>query len=372
MPHVLHAFGSNNHNQLGIPPSNQLGDKVKNPTLSGYPPQDEAIGSLSGGAQHTVFLTSKGNVYGAGNNVQGQMNVFQKLYSGIDFVAAGWTSTAYIVNPPMNDDHERHAKIYTEGTCRWGELGRGVQNDSTSMTNTGPNNTPLEITLPGRVISFAAGTHHYVAVTDDGSVYGWGKTRHGQLGDEPRPLLIPTKLPGTWPAQKVVCGHEFTYIVGAPDKGNQRIMGRDAFGIHNLPTDIQGWKDICATWHAVFILFNDGRLIAWGKNDFWQLIPPNLPLIDQIVTGPEHVLALTRDGRLISWGWGGDGNCGDLSVMTPPPVNDRVTGRFNTITGIPGRIITFGAGPNTSFVLSHLLDGEAEATELLAQPNVPL
>jgi protein ATS1 len=156
----------------------------------------------------------------------------------------------------------------------------------------------------------------------------------------------------------VVCGKDFTYLAGDPSTGDHTLLGRDKFGVRsNMPHHIQYWKDFGATWHAVFVLFHDGSLTAWGKDDMWELVPKDLPLIDQIAVGSEHVLALTRRGDLISWGWGKHGNCGDLTALVREGKvkNDMVSGCWNEIP-IPERIESIGAGFCTSFVFTGVID----------------
>jgi protein ATS1 len=126
------------------------------------------------------------------------------------------------------------------------------------------------------------------------------------------------------------------------------------------PSSIAQWKYVCATWHAVFVLLYDGRLIAAGKQNQWKLAPDNLPPLMEIATGNEHVLARTEDGRLLAWGWGDDGNCGDLSQLDPPATGNFVSGRWNEIR-VPGEVALLGAGANTSFVATWIdEDGEME------------
>jgi protein ATS1 len=279
---------------------------------------------------------------------------FRELYTGISFCATALTSSAFIVNKKTESgDCECH--IFTIGTCTWGELGTGkaIDNFSTLFSNV----------LPGKAISFTAGTHHYVVVLEDGSVYGWGKTRGGQLGSSHQiPLLTPTKLdiPLDLEVAHVVCGNDFTFLYDSPQEGRYLLLGKDKHGIAaGLPSSIAQWKCVCATWHAVFILFYDGRLIAAGKQNQWKLVPDNLPPLVEIATGNEHVLTRTEDGRVLAWGWGDDGNCGDLSKMEPPTTGNFVSGRWNEIAGIPGDICLLGAGANTSFVATWVDEGGA-------------
>ncbi|KAI4693378.1 uncharacterized protein J4E88_001749 [Alternaria novae-zelandiae] len=232
------------------------------------------------------------------------------------------------------------------GSNNWGELG---SREGSSL-----------LLLRGRMIDFAAGAWHYIAIMESGSVYGWGKARLGQLGDGlygAIPLggkgMAPSPIEGIpFRPKKVVCGKDFTYLVSDPSQGKHHLLGKDKFNIiSNMPEHVKNWKDIGATWHAIFVLINDGTLTAWGKENMWKLLPPNLPLLDKIAVGSDHILAVTKEGKLISWGWGKHGNCGDLSNIGAEMKNDMVSGFWNEIN-IPGEIQTIGAGYCTSFVVT--------------------
>jgi protein ATS1 len=352
----LYVFGSNGECQLGIPAA----DVVDTPTLvTNYPFMGD-VKSIKGGDNHTIVLQDAKCVSAAGNNRKGQcfytthgiseeeprVEEFQKMYRGATFIAATCESSAQVIHHPKTG----YGQILSRGHGQWGELGHG--DDVTNSSGFGPE-LPVIDPLPGPVVDFAAGVWHYVAALNDGSVYGWGKARLGQLGDNHfGKVTSPVKLDGIpFKPVRVICGKDFTYLVGEPSTGDHVVLGKDKFNIiSDMPLSIAGWKDMGATWHAIFVLFEDGRLIAWGRNTMWELVPAGLPLIEKIAVGSEHVLALTRDGKLISWGWGKHGNCGDLSHLQEKVKNDMVSGFWNEIK-LPGNVEFIGAGYCTSFVV---------------------
>jgi protein ATS1 len=347
-PLQLYVFGSNGEGQLGIPAAEIVNTPTRNPnpTPDGCPLPLDELKTIRGGDNHTLLLTTSRVVYGVGDNRKSQLgkaksasrfDLFQLLSLGYSFAAATCESSAFI--EPRLDASESWVKI--QGSNQWGELG---ECDGTST----------QFLLPGRVIDFAAGVWHYVAVMQGGSVYGWGKARLGQLGDTPSGKVItPTKIEGIpFTPTKVVCGKDFTYLVGDPAEGQHQLLGKDKFNIiSNMPSLVKNWKDVGATWHAIFVLFDDGTLTAWGKENMWKLLPPNLPLLDKIAVGSDHILAVTKEGRLISWGWGKHGNCGDLSSIVTEVKNDMVSGFWNEIH-IAGEVKMIGAGFCTSFVVT--------------------
>ncbi|USP73813.1 RCC1 repeat-containing protein C10F6.04 [Curvularia clavata] len=347
MPHQMYVFGSNGEGQLGIPAAEIV--NIPTEATSTLPLED--VTAIRGGDNHTLFLCKDGAVYGVGDNRKGQLGslgkepriqAFQRLYENASFITASCESSAYVTKDEFGQNY-----IYTEGTGQWGELGHEEQ--------TGPMaSTRISTSFPGTIVDFAAGVWHYVAILDNGSVYGWGKARLGQLGNNlTGKVTAPTEIGGI-PFQpvKTVCGKDFTYIVGEPSRGEHILLGKDKFNIiSNMPENIKCWKDVGATWHAIFVLFDDGTLTAWGKENMWNLLPPNLPRLDKIAVGSDHVLAVTVDGKLISWGWGKHGNCGDLTEIKDDIKNDMISGFWNEIE-IPGEIDMIGAGFCTSFAIT--------------------
>ncbi|EUC47153.1 hypothetical protein COCMIDRAFT_24921 [Bipolaris oryzae ATCC 44560] len=347
MLYQMYAFGSNGEGQLGLPAAEII--EVPTKVSCTLPLAD--ISAVRGGDNHTLFLCKDGVVYGVGDNHKGQLGtlgnepripVFIKGYENASLIAATCESSAYITRSSSGESY-----IHTEGTGQWGELGREEQ--------VGPKtSTRITTPLPGAIVDFAAGVWHYVVILDDGSVYGWGKARLGQLGDSlTGKVTTPTKINDIpFKPTKVVCGKDFTYLVGEPSSGKHVLLGKDKFNIiSNMPEHIKHWKDIGATWHAIFVLFNDGTLTAWGKENMWKLLPPNLPLLDKIAVGSDHVVAVTRDGKLISWGWGKHGNCGNLKNLKQEIKNDMISGFWNEIE-VSGEIETIGTGFCTSFVIT--------------------
>jgi protein ATS1 len=353
MPHQLYVFGSNGEGQLGI----RAAEIVEIPTLVADSPPFAGLRGILGGDNHTLMLTNQGEVYGVGDNrkeqlVPGKHNprleVFKKLRAGVSFAAATCESSTCIIT----QESPAQSKLYTGGAGQWGELGRGEESSNTDAVEVELSSS--HSSLPGTVVDFAAGVWHYVAVLGDGCAYGWGKARLGQLGQgNSGKVTIPTKIEDiTLKPTKVVCGKDFTYLAGDTSTGEHIVLGKDKFNIvSQMPEDIKGWKEIGAAWHAIFVLFHDGKLIAWGRNSLWELIPPDLPLIDKIAVGSEHILAVTKEGELISWGWSKHGNCGDLSKMQGRIENDMVSGLWNKID-LHGEVDFIGAGYCTSFVVT--------------------
>ncbi|KAF1974789.1 RCC1/BLIP-II [Bimuria novae-zelandiae CBS 107.79] len=356
MPYRLYVFGSNGEGQLGI----EAAEIVSIPTIAHSWPPNKDIKVVCGGDNHTLILSSDGSVHYAGNaekNQFGSTKAGCTKYEGFEVshrtdvihCAATCESSSYICGA-FESDHEKPT-ILIEGTGHWGETGSVVAGFRPKE--------PIKHPLPHSVVDFAAGGWHYVGILSDGSVIGWGKSRLDQLGTKfaaQQRITVPTLIQEdiAFKPVKVVCGKEFTYLASDPSSSEHCLLGRDKFGLRSsMPGHIKGWKQIGATWNSIFVLFGDGSLTAWGKGNMWKLLPDNLPLIERIAVGSEHILALTRERKLISWGWGKHGNCGDLTKLGDKVKNDMVSGFWNEID-IPGTIKHIAAGYCTSFVLTEV------------------
>ncbi|KAF2280091.1 RCC1/BLIP-II [Westerdykella ornata] len=380
MSYSLYAFGSNGEGQLGV---GTVSDKLHTPTKAPkMPPCDHGYKAIRGGGNHTLILTASGAVYGAGLDRSGQLGSqaplededensgriveFKDLHLDVAFCAAAWESSAYILTPIRHSTTGIvNSGVYTEGRSLHGELGRGDRVDSYSVSGSIRSERlervldVLPTTLPGPAIDFAAGMYHYLAVLEDGSVYGWGRARSGQLGKtDLTHYSTPSRIEDIpFPARKVVCGQNFTYLVGNPASGEHIVLGDDKHGIQSKkPESVKGWKEIGATWNAIFVLLEDGTLMAWGKSNLWELVPPNLPKLKNIATGSDHVIALTEKNTVLAWGWAVHGNCGNTEGLKKPLSRGYVTGQFNEME-FDGEVVQIGAGYSTSFVVVKDGDG---------------
>ncbi|KAF2633969.1 alpha-tubulin suppressor protein-like protein Aats1 [Macroventuria anomochaeta] len=374
MPHDLYVFGSNGEGQLGegIPVADIVSKPTRLPRIVASRDLFGDVKEITCGDNHTLFLFTDSSLAGVGQNNVGQMlpdcegpirlTRLEQLHENVHFCAATCESSAVI-----NTMSSVRSAILTKGRGQWGELGRGEEWNMSEYNFSDPHY--LKERLPGVTIDFAAGVWHYVAIQDDGSVYGWGKARLGQLGEKlSDKVTTPTKIEDVpFRPLRVVCGKDFTYLVSDPSTGEHKVLGKDKFNIVSaMPPDVKGYKDIGATWHAIFVLFNDGRLAAWGKENQWKLLPPGLPPIDKIAVGTDHILTVTKEGKLISWGWAKHGNCGDLSNVQQEIKNDMVNGFWNEID-IPGKITKVAAGYCTSFVITEVEENEPSPKKTKAE-----
>ncbi|KAF2761094.1 RCC1/BLIP-II [Pseudovirgaria hyperparasitica] len=350
---MLHSLGSNGSGQLGIGHEQD----VSVPTEC-ILPGDATPASIATGGNHTIVLTTSGVPLSSGHASDGRcgsvigasqpssignstsFSIFVSSESNTDEIstykhcAATWEASILVTT-----DGKR---IFTCGSGNKGELGQGPG------TVTSPQARCI-LDLADKdtiVVDVSAGMSHAVAVLSDGSVYGWGVGRKGQLGDLKEDSWAPRIINGIpFKAVRAACGREFTYIVSDDKQGQHVVLGTDKWNIRsNAPDSARNWKDIGASWGNIFVLSTSGVLHGWGRDDHGQLPPPGLPAIEKFAAGSEHVIAVSRAGDVLAWGWGEHGNCG-----IPTTTTGDVTGRCNTLP-VPGRVHSVGAGCATSWI----------------------
>ena len=345
------AFGSNGAGQLGLGHCDDV--SVPQACLINSI-QLESPFKVTAGGNHTLILSSAGKIFQAGivysKPCDSELNKSDstkvtpvqgiKNFGKVKLCSSTW-STATLVNESDT--------LLSWGSGSKGELGRGKEIDFIQVP--GKPFRLTEVDDDVSIVCLASSIYHVVAVLSSGDVYGWGNGRKGQLGQPAEVVWQPRKINDVdFKVTRAVCGREFTYLVGDSALGKHKILGTDKWDIQtNAPQSCLGWKDIGASWGSIFILKEDGALISWGRNDHGQLAPLNLPSIEQIAVGSEHVLALTNKKVLLAWGWGEHGNCGsktDVMGDTKPTHNEIAVPDIN----LKNAAIYLGAGCATSWI----------------------
>jgi alpha-tubulin suppressor-like RCC1 family protein len=206
-PGQLYAFGDNQHGELGNPTNNMDLEGVRpNPTpaLVEMPDEIGSVAQAATGGGFSLAITSSGQLYAFGDNYFGQLG---SPTNNQDIFAANPTPT--LVSLPSEAGHAVQAaggtdhslvvtssgQLYAFGENWFGQLGNTTNNQTEE-----PNPTPTLVTLPGAtgpVIQAAAGFAHSLALTSTGQLYSFGSNRYGQLG-------TTTDLRGFYPAPDVV------------------------------------------------------------------------------------------------------------------------------------------------------------------------
>ncbi|QGN24064.1 chromosome condensation regulator RCC1 [Elizabethkingia anophelis] len=251
--------------------------------------------------------------------------------------------------------------------------GQTQPNKSTEILITPGNNINLNLKVQRvvtiNVLQIASSWYHTVAMTASGDVYGTGHVDYGELGSEaflsekPKPSGLFTdnyirnfnKL-SIDNAKKIAVADGSTYVLkkngelyaaGANDYGQLGIGNTNNTGKKGdfVKVDFFGGviKDIIGSGQRAFILTEDGKLFATGRNNDGQLGVGDRDRrqnfvrvagldglqVEQVAAGEYHVVVKTTDGQIYGAGRDYTGQLagiGDTNVfkeITIPLVNGK-------------------------------------------------
>ncbi|RLN20098.1 hypothetical protein BBJ28_00016933 [Nothophytophthora sp. Chile5] len=207
------------------------------------------VTNIAAGFAHSLATTNDGAVFSCGYNDNGQLGLGSrrnsadfrriKALSGyvIEQIACGQQhslacSRLIESESPVSDEEptSRSGVCFSWGLGVLGQLGSGT---SISWL-------PKEVKLARPAVSIAAGSHHSVAVTDDGKVYSWGHSEYGQHG----------------------AGETFYDLQQNAHYFFPRVQQALADDPHVRVTRV------CCSSHSTFALTRDGSVMSWGWNAF--------------------------------------------------------------------------------------------------------
>jgi alpha-tubulin suppressor-like RCC1 family protein len=288
----IYAWGGNDHGQLGTADIRPMNEPVEVPMAAFA---GKTVVGLAAGNNFSLAWTQDGKVFAWGNSEFGQCGQFSKrvpLPTLID--AEGWvkklvTGNSFVLALTTQ------GKVLSWGDNRYGQLGDGTQEHS-SVPHLVSASLPFSTAT---ITDISAGHYHSLALASDGRVYSWGSNGFGQLGRTGASTLLPdtVDMSGALAGKKV--------------------------------------RKMTAGYAHTLVLADDGRLYAWGDNSDNTYLGnyeftgnrSTLPLavrmqefgsrqIVQITSGYFHSMALAEDGTLFSWGFNGGRQLGGGAFQT--------------------------------------------------------
>jgi alpha-tubulin suppressor-like RCC1 family protein len=161
-------------------------------------------------------------------------------------------------------------------------------------------------TTPSKMTTISAGGSHSLAIAEDGTVWAWGNSVFGQLGDGVMPTF---NAQGNQTAPLIYGAVQVLNVTGATAIS----AGLD----HSLAID--GSKNVWAWGYNVY-----GQLgqLGSGQTQLHSFSPlPAFPTpmqvtalgsnVDFILAVGNHSIARTSDGKYWTWGWDAYGQLGD-------------------------------------------------------------
>jgi len=193
------VFGSNGNGQLGV---GDIQEKYV-PTLLRGELENKSVIQVSAGDGYSVFVTADGLVFACGYNSKGQLGVGGTEERNVPTLVTGQLQGKTAVYVAASDNHTlcitTDGSLFSWGDNECGQLGVG---------DTESRHVPTLVTgLQGkRVVHVAAGQSHTICSTADGSVFTWGGGDDGKLGlgDDESDRLLPTLVRSELQGKRVV------------------------------------------------------------------------------------------------------------------------------------------------------------------------
>lgn len=283
--------------QLGIGDTKRRDEPTEVTALKGH----TVIGA-SCGRNHTLFLTSRGIVFAAGDNKLGQCGVGKSdaciisatkvKYSGPPIVKVGCGAEFSMIL-------DIKGGLHSFGSPEYGALGHNTDGKY-FITNTKMafhfEKVPKRIVLyierakDGHVTpldrveitDFSCGHYHTVAIDSKNRAFSWGFGGIGRLGhneqrDELVPRLIKFLEPPSRGVRAVYCGS--TYSIAINVHGSALMFGQTKrtgeANMYPKPIqDLSGWEIRCVGCSQTSVVVAaDDSVIAWGASPtFGELV----------------------------------------------------------------------------------------------------
>jgi alpha-tubulin suppressor-like RCC1 family protein len=292
--------------------------------------------AISAGGGHSLALKSDGTVWAWGHNIYGQLGdgTTTSRSTPVQVLTSEGVGLSGVI--AISSGYDNCFVLKSDGTVwAWGDNTFWALGDGTRVQY---RSTPVQVLtsegvgLSG-VIAISSGNDHCLVLKSDGTVWAWGRSEMGQLGD-----------------------------------------GMTTYG--HSPVQVSGLSGVVAIVAGQFhslALKGDGTVWAWGQNEYGRLgdgttTDRSTPVqvsglsgVVAIVAGQFHSLALKNDGTVWAWGYNHAGQLGDGTITlyagryTPVqviglilPVPSINTGTTNIPTTTSGE---GGLGSNLIWVL---------------------
>ncbi|WP_170157263.1 right-handed parallel beta-helix repeat-containing protein [Roseimicrobium gellanilyticum] len=300
---------------------------------------------IAAGYAHSAAVTSDGKIHTWGGNAYGELGDDSSLFSTTPVQFSGVISVTQIAA-----GRNFGLALKSDGTVwSWGSNDLLQLGNGTVLSR--PD--PIQITALGSdTVSIAASLNTSYAVKADGTVWGWGSNRQGQLGNSaPIGDTAPVQITGLGGIIQVASGGQ--HGLALRTDGTVYAWGRNIFGevgdgtstsrmTPQLVPGLSGVVAVSAGLAHSMALKSDGTVWSWGYNSNGQLghtpistvrVPRQITTLSDVVAiacGPTHSLAVKADGTL--WVWGSNSN-GRLGFPTPTQVYfpTQVAGIFNAV-----------------------------------------
>ena len=209
------------------------------------------------------------------------------------------------------------------------------------------------------------GAFHTITLSDDGTVYSFGRNNTGELGlCHNNDVSLPTPIPNLPKITKISCGGSFTVCVdhegfiwsfGKNDFGQLGLGNTTSINIPQKIPDIPPVDSVSCGYSHILMITTDSNLWSCGSNEYGELclrnkerrsIPAQTSFskISKISTGYSHSLFQNKKGKIFGCGNNQWGHCG-LGHFNHPQIKPK------RIPNLPPNIVHFVCGYHQSIFL---------------------
>lgn len=331
-PHKVFGCGVNTDSQIGyhaVRREHPLAILLNPaPIVIPFKNSKTRVTGLAAGRAHLVVLTDKEGVFTLGNNAYGQCGrpvIEDEKYSGSKLIhCMGDINGNPVRSVACGQDHSMF--ITSKGdvyACGWNADGQTGQNNYESHWE------PKQVTgdIVGEdIVKVACAGDCVLALSSRGEVFGWGNSEYGQLRNDALQISTSQLLPSTRALGRIVdvaaggsfCsvlnehGQVFVWGFGILGKGPKADRSDEPteiptilFGKNEFQPDVKVVNVICGLHHLMAVT-NTGDLYAWGHNrggclglghDNDQFFPFKVALgaaVVKVCCGVDHTVALCR------------------------------------------------------------------------------
>jgi alpha-tubulin suppressor-like RCC1 family protein len=226
----------------------------------------------NGSANHAAILRSihgrkSGKVVAWGSNECGQCNIPEDIGEVVQ-IACGY---AFCVSL------DKFGKLRA-----WGR------------NNRGQCDVPEHLPEIDRIFCY---WEHVIAIDVNGKGWTWGNNDEGQCD-------LPHE---SWNLFSISCGIQESLLLN--ETGELKVLGKNKDKFGHIPETAPRIVQISHNhWGTVHGLDENGKVWAWGNNDYNRcFIPNDLPELAQIHRTSSYSIALSVQGKVIIWGYGQKG-----------------------------------------------------------------
>ncbi|KAF2444910.1 RCC1/BLIP-II [Karstenula rhodostoma CBS 690.94] len=293
-------------------------------------PEDTVFVDITAGDSCSFALTTEGAVYGWGtfrknegilgfarNNETANTPVYIDSITKVTQLACG-------TNHVLALTKDRH--VFAWGNGQQNQLGRRVTernlNEALVPSRLGFHDTGFKRPSQ-RIAQIACGDYHGLAIAEDGHIWSWGannycETGHGEnAGEDNASVLTPRIIPSLEGKGVTTLEGGSHHNIAITQDGEVLIWGRcDGSQTGIPPAQLEAIDD-------------EDRVLKSENGKPKILIEPTvIPGLSNIVTGacgPEHTIVINKDGKAYSWGFSANYQTGqgtDDDIETPTLIDN--------------------------------------------------